>query len=118
RPIITNWPLSKRKPGSRVVRKLNSVSFQCCTSITCSVAMATIRGFLVRVIAESDSVTGCRIPRAGIVYQVIVGRRLHPWPPADGSRRVLELQPPAAHTATVAPIRRRQAGREGSQGDS
>jgi len=70
------------------------------------------------VIAESDSVTGCRIPRAGIVYQVIVGRRLHPWPPADGSGRVLELQPPAAHTATVAPIRRRQAGREGSQGDS
>jgi hypothetical protein len=28
RPIITNCPLSKRKPGSRVVRKLKSALFQ------------------------------------------------------------------------------------------
>ena len=34
---MVNWPLMKRKPGSRVAVKLNKVSVQCRTEVTVSV---------------------------------------------------------------------------------
>ena len=42
RPTITNWPLTKRRDSSRVVLKLNRLSFQWRTATTCSVLKAAM----------------------------------------------------------------------------
>src|SRR5579875_24784 len=39
---MTNWPLVKRRPGSRVVRKENRLSVQCWTQVTVSTKKAPL----------------------------------------------------------------------------